>query len=155
MWTHVVWTWNCSKNLQLMSVGLAWKSAAKIFRTISGSQIGSQLLQNMEIIKQTDVLLWKIWRKFGSVSYLFSCNNELYVLTLECRVLIPTQQRPDHHRYLHPCILRIWWSIGLWNQLWVFCPQIHQKSLFRLSHYYFQILLEELWVDLNHDPSKP
>jgi hypothetical protein len=27
---------------------------------ISGSQMGSQLLQNMEIIKQTDVLLWKI-----------------------------------------------------------------------------------------------
>ena len=27
---------------------------------ISGSQMGSQLLQNTEIIKQTDVLLWKI-----------------------------------------------------------------------------------------------
>ena len=27
---------------------------------ISGSQMGSQLLQNMEIIKQTDALLWKI-----------------------------------------------------------------------------------------------
>ena len=26
---------------------------------ISGSKMGSQLLQNMEIIKQTDVLLWK------------------------------------------------------------------------------------------------
>ena len=31
---------------QLMSVGLAWKSAAKFFRTISGSQIGSQFLQD-------------------------------------------------------------------------------------------------------------
>jgi hypothetical protein len=41
---------------------------------ISGSQIGFQLLQNTEIIKQTDVLLWKIWRKYESVSYLFSCN---------------------------------------------------------------------------------
>ena len=37
--------------------------------------MGSQLLQNTEIIKQTDVLLWKIWRKYGSVFYLFSCNN--------------------------------------------------------------------------------
>ena len=39
---------------------------------ISGSQMGLQLLQNMEIIKQTDVLLWKIRRKYGSVSYLLS-----------------------------------------------------------------------------------
>ena len=44
------------------------------FWTISGSQMGSKLLQNTEIIKQTDVLLWKIWRKYRSVSYLFSCN---------------------------------------------------------------------------------
>ena len=42
--------------------------------TLSGSQMGSQLLQNTEIIKQTDVLLWKIWRKYRSVSYLFSCT---------------------------------------------------------------------------------
>ena len=39
---------------------------------ISGSQISSQLLQNTEKVKQTDVLLWKIWRKYRSVSYLFS-----------------------------------------------------------------------------------
>ena len=38
------------------------------FRTISGSQ----LLQNMWIIKQTVVLLWKNLRKYGSVSYSFS-----------------------------------------------------------------------------------
>ena len=36
--------------------------------------MGSQLLQNAQIIKQTDVLLWKIWQKYGSVSYLFSCT---------------------------------------------------------------------------------
>jgi hypothetical protein len=43
-------------------------SAAKFFRKISGSQMGSQmvsqmgseLLQNTEMIKQTDLLLWKI-----------------------------------------------------------------------------------------------
>ena len=68
------WKLNMKLFLQLMSVGLAWKSAAKVFRTISGSQMGSQLLQNMEIVKQTDVLLWKIWRKSGSVSFLFSCT---------------------------------------------------------------------------------
>ena len=38
--------------------------------------MGSQLLQNMEMIKQTDVSRWKIWRIYGSVSYLFSCNQE-------------------------------------------------------------------------------
>ena len=38
------------------------------FRTISGSQ----LLQNTWIIKQTSVLLWKNWRKYGCVSYSFS-----------------------------------------------------------------------------------
>ena len=34
----------------------------------------SQLLQNMWIIKQTLVLLWKSLRKYGPVSYLFSCT---------------------------------------------------------------------------------
>ena len=34
----------------------------------------SQTLQNVWIIKQTVVLLWKFLRKYGSVSYLFICN---------------------------------------------------------------------------------
>ena len=38
---------------------LVGKSAAKFFRTISGSQMGSQLLQNTQIVKDTDVLLRK------------------------------------------------------------------------------------------------
>ena len=42
--------------------------------------MGSQLLQNAQIIKQTDVLLWKIWRKYESVSYLFSCTVQIYIL---------------------------------------------------------------------------
>ena len=46
-----------------------------IFRTISGSQMGSQHLQNAQVIEQTDVLLCKIWRNFGSVSYWFSCTS--------------------------------------------------------------------------------
>ena len=37
--------------------------------------MGLQLLQNAKIIKQTDILIWKIWRKYGSVSYLFSCTS--------------------------------------------------------------------------------
>ena len=35
--------------------------------------MGSQLLQNTQIIKQTGVVLWKIWRKYVSVSYSFGC----------------------------------------------------------------------------------
>ena len=54
---------------------LFWFSRWYYKGVISGSQMGLKLLQNMEIIKQTDILLWKIWRKFGSVSYLFSCNK--------------------------------------------------------------------------------
>ena len=55
--------------MQLMSVGLA--------KTISGTHnMGSQLLQNTDVIKQTEALLWKIWRIYGSVSYLFSCNEQ-------------------------------------------------------------------------------
>ena len=40
-----------------------------LFRAISGSQ----LLQSTWIIKQTIILLWKICRKYGFVSYSFSC----------------------------------------------------------------------------------
>ena len=36
---------------------------------ISGSQMGAQLLQSMKIIKQTNIILWKIWKKYWSVSY--------------------------------------------------------------------------------------
>ena len=51
----------------------------QIFWTISGSHnTGSQLLQNTEITKQTDVLLWKIRRIYGSVLYLFSCTANRY-----------------------------------------------------------------------------
>ena len=40
-------------------------------RTVSGSL----LLQNTWIVKQTVVLLWKFWRKYGSDSYSFSCTR--------------------------------------------------------------------------------
>ena len=62
----VNWTLN-------MKLFLFWFSRWCNRGVISGSQMDSQLLQNTKIIKQTDVLLWKIWRKYGSVSYLFSC----------------------------------------------------------------------------------
>ena len=42
--------------------GVSLKVSSNFFRTISGSQMGSQPLQNTEIIKQTDFLLWKISR---------------------------------------------------------------------------------------------
>ena len=62
-----------------MKLFLFWFSRWYNTGVISGSQMGSQLLQNMKIIKQIDVLLWKIWRKYGSVSYLFGylfgCTN--------------------------------------------------------------------------------
>ena len=53
-------TWNCSARVQIKT------------KTISCSQ----LLQNRWIIKQTVVLLWKSWRKYGSVSYLFSWTSQ-------------------------------------------------------------------------------
>ena len=49
--------WNCFARMQIKT------------KTTSGSQ----LLQNTWIIKQTVVLLWKNWRKYGSVSYSFRC----------------------------------------------------------------------------------
>ena len=53
------------------------------FWTISGSHnMGSQPLQNTEIIKQTDLLHWKIWRIYESVSYLFSCTLSNVLCTL-------------------------------------------------------------------------
>ena len=57
--------------------------------------MGSQLLQNTEIIKQTNVLLWKIWRIYGSVSYLFSCTvSSLY---LHCSMLRVCLDSLDQH----------------------------------------------------------
>ena len=53
-----MWTWNCSARVLIKT------------KTISGSQ----LLQNTWIIKRTVVLLWKNWRKYGAVLYLFSCK---------------------------------------------------------------------------------
>ena len=46
---------------------LIWKTG----RTISGSK----LVQNLWIIKQTVILLWKFQRKYRSISHSFSCNN--------------------------------------------------------------------------------
>ena len=46
-------------------------SCVGFFWTISVSQPCSQRLQNTEIIKQTALSLWKIWRKYRSVSSIF------------------------------------------------------------------------------------
>ena len=53
-------------------------------RTISGSQ----LLQNKRIIKQTVLLLWKFWRKYGSISYPFSCIMGVKIFVILPVVLI-------------------------------------------------------------------
>ncbi len=56
----------CELNTERESVfaadvsGVSLKVSCKNFRTISSPQMGSHLLQNTEIIKQTDVLHWKI-----------------------------------------------------------------------------------------------
>ena len=64
MWTHVVWTWNCFRLTPLTS-------AAKFLNNFRFTQYGFTTL----IIKQTDILLLKIWRIYRSVSYLFSCTS--------------------------------------------------------------------------------
>ena len=62
-----MWTWNCSAGVQIKT------------KTISGSQ----LLKNTQIIKQTDLLFWKNWRKYGAVSYLFNCIWNYKFLTIK------------------------------------------------------------------------
>ena len=79
---------------------LLWFSRWYNTGVISGSQMGSQLLQNMKIIKQIDVLLWKIWRKYGSVSYLFGylfgCTNATH-----STLIPPALGKKTFHRILH------------------------------------------------------
>ena len=75
LFPHFVRFVNWILNVKLF---LFWFSRWYNTGVISGSQMGSQLLQNTKIIKQTVVLLWKIWRKYGSVSYLFSCTKQRY-----------------------------------------------------------------------------
>ena len=65
----VNWTLN-------MKLFLFWFSRWYNTGEISGSQMGSQLLQNTEINKQTDASLWKNRRRrYGSVSCLSSCKS--------------------------------------------------------------------------------
>ena len=40
-------------------------------------------LKNTQIIKQTDLLFWKNWRKYGAVSYLFNCIWNYKFLTIK------------------------------------------------------------------------
>ena len=44
----------------------------------------SQALQNAWVIKKTVVLLWKIWRKYGHVSYLFSSKKHDRKISWNC-----------------------------------------------------------------------
>ena len=47
-----------------------------VFVYFLGSFSGSQLLQNMKIMQQTLVLLWKKGKKYVSVSYSFRCISK-------------------------------------------------------------------------------
>ena len=47
--------------------------------------MGSQLLQSTEI---NIVLHWKFWRKYGSVSHLFSCNRGSYTQIFYCSSIV-------------------------------------------------------------------
>ena len=72
MQTHL-WTWNYT------CVISPWESAKIKTKTISCSVFSSQILQNPEI---NIVLHWNFWRKYGSVSHLFSCIWEIRVQNL-------------------------------------------------------------------------
>ena len=76
MRTHL-WTWNYT------CVISPWESTEIKTKTISRSVFSSQILQNAEM---NIIVHWKFWRKYGSVSHLFSCNktwiqfkNALYI----------------------------------------------------------------------------
>ena len=61
-----LWTWN---NTCVIS---PWESTEIKTKSISRSVFNSQILQNVEM---NIVVHWKFWRKYGSVSHLFSCIN--------------------------------------------------------------------------------
>jgi hypothetical protein len=86
---HFVKFVNWTLNVKLF---LLWFSSRYNTDVISSSQMGLQLLKNTEIIKQTDILLWKIWRKYGSVSYFFSCT--IYKFQLEKKTTFTKKCRP-------------------------------------------------------------
>ena len=67
MRTHV-WTWNYT------CVISNWESTEIKTKAISGSVFRSQILQNMEM---NIVMHWQFWRKYGSVSNLFSCTGQI------------------------------------------------------------------------------
>ena len=76
------WTWKC------FSFDFCRFSRWCNTGVISVSQMGWQLLQNIEIIKQTDVSLWKILWKYGSVSYSFSCISVFFFFWSEFTIRI-------------------------------------------------------------------
>ena len=63
-----LWTWNYT------CVISPWESTEIKTKTISRSVFSSQILQNAEM---NIVVHWKFWRKYGSVSNLFSCTGQI------------------------------------------------------------------------------
>ena len=74
MQTHL-WTWNYT------CVISPWESTKIKTKTISRSVFSSQILQNAEM---NIVVYWKFWRKYGSVSHLFSCKTYFFIGTIHC-----------------------------------------------------------------------
>ena len=62
----------------------------------------SQTLQKVWIIKQTVVLLWRFLRKYGSVSYLFSCNCFWKNFLLELTYWVTSNLRGRFFQILWP-----------------------------------------------------
>ena len=71
--------------------------------------MGSQLLQNTEIIKQTDILLWKIGRKYGAVSYFLSCTIQLEMCST---VLKKCGHAKSHASLLVVAMVHLLWLSG-------------------------------------------
>ena len=71
----------------------------------------SQTLQNAWIIKQTVVLLWKFWRKYWSVSYLFGCMKSIFKFFMKS--LFEILRSPIKSIFRRPC-----WACVVFVQSW-------------------------------------
>ena len=80
----------------------------------------SRLLQKTWIIKQTVVLLWKSWRKYESVSYLFSCNRLVKKAWWWCHIELRSKKN------LPLLLMMKFWRMKNW--FWVLI--IHSRDCF-------------------------
>ena len=78
--------------------------------------------KNREINKQSDVKFWLNWRKYGTVSYSFSCTFLIY-LTVKLRVLIRLVCK--HMQAFIDCLWR-----GF--SMLIYCDLLTKKLIFEL-----------------------